>query len=87
MAGFQHPNLSGIPSEWVPVTAGDDADNTGTFCIGLYIQHAGTVAVQFSGGATRTIPVPAGFLLPGHVTRVLATGTESGVGSVFALQG
>lgn len=86
MKPFSHPNLSGIPSEWGPVTAEDDNDNTGTFCIGLYIQHAGEVAVQFSGGATRTIPVPAGFLLPGHVTRVLATGTGS-VGSVFALQG
>ena len=86
MKPFNHPNLSGIPSEWLPVTAGDDADNTGEVCIGLYIQTAGDVAVQFSGGPTRIVPVPDGFFLPGHVTRVLATGTGS-VGSVFALQG
>ena len=68
------------------MTAGDDADNTGEVCIGLYVQTAGDVAVQFSGGPTRIVPVPDGFFLPGHVTRVLATGTGS-VGPVFALQG
>ena len=79
------PNLSGIPSDWLPVTTSDDADNTGDACIGLYIQNAGNVACQFRGGTTRTIPVAAGFYLAGEVSRVLATSTTST--GIFALQG
>ena len=51
---FAAPNLSGIPTDWVPVVASDDADNTGQACIGLYIQVAGTWRYD-SGGERRRI--------------------------------
>lgn len=81
------PNLSGIPSDYLPVTPDDSADNTGPDCTGLYIQNAGNVAVQFRQGFTRVIPVAAGSYLPGEVTRVLATGTSDDIGAIFACQG
>ena len=83
---FDRPNLSGIPTDWLPVAKNDDEDNTGPACIGLYVQAAGDVACRFRYGETRVIPVAAGDTIAGEVTRVLATGTTS-AGKIFALQG
>ena len=43
---FSSPNLSGIPSDWVPLTPYDNNDDTGDACTGLYITGAGTVAFE-----------------------------------------
>ena len=87
LSRFPRPNLSGIPTDWLPVVADDAADNTGEACIGLYVESAGDVACQFRYGETRVIPVVlAGDRIEGEVTRVLATGTTS-AGKIFALQG
>ena len=38
---YTHPNLSGIPSDYLPVTPNDYEDNVGAACIGLYVEDAG----------------------------------------------
>ena len=64
---FNIPNLSGIPSDYEPVTASNDADNCGSACIDLYIQNAGTITVRtvLGGAQGRAIPITAGVFLPG----------------------
>ena len=83
----KHPNLSGIPRDYLPVTASDSADNCGGSCIGLYVQNAGNVSALtlLSGNTARVIPVGAGTFLPGRFRRVRSTGTTST--GIFALQG
>ena len=80
------PNLSGIPRDYMPVTADDDDDNVGTACIGLYVgTTAGNIRVITLAGQTRDIPVSLQAPLPVLCTRVLATGTTAA--GIFALQG
>ena len=87
LSRFDRPNLSGIPTDWLPVTLDDDADNTGEACIARYSETVGTIACQFRNGQTRTIPVVlAGDRIEGEITRVLETDTTV-TGAIFALQG
>ncbi len=46
---YDTPNLSGIPSDYLPVTPDDYADNTGDACIGLYVETAGNVNSRLVG--------------------------------------
>ena len=79
------PNLSGIPRDYVAVVPGDDADNTGDSCIGLYVSVAGNVRAVLKGGAVRDLPIPAQTPLPGLFERVHATGTTAT--GIFAIIG
>ena len=54
LAHFQHPNLSGFPTDYVPVTPNDDANNTGEACIGLYATTAGTIRAIVTRGNIET---------------------------------
>ena len=89
LRNFRFPNLSGIPTDWIPVTPADATDNTGDSCIGLYIENGGVLSVQFGKGPTREITVPDTFVMPGLVTRVRASITGSGTvaSNIYALIG
>ena len=82
---IQRPNLSGIPSDFIPVRPNAAFDNTGKNCIGLYCGTAGNVRAVLKGGAVRDIPVPAQTPLPGLFMRVYAVGTTAT--GILALQG
>ena len=79
------PNLSGIPSDFIPVVPDDNADNTGKACIGIFVGTAGNVRAVLKGGAVRDIPLPAQTPLPGLFTRVYAVGTTAT--GILAIQG
>ena len=79
------PNLSGIPTDYLPVTPSDNADNVGSACTGLYATAAGNIRVVTRSGETRDIPVPAQTPLPILCSRVHAAGTTAT--GIFALQG
>ena len=83
---IQRPNLSGIPSDFIPVVPSDAADNCGRSCIGIYCGTAGNVRAVLKGGAVRDIPVPAQTPLPGLFERVYATSGQRQRG-ILALQG
>ena len=82
---IQRPNLSGIPSDFIPVVPDDNADNTGKACIGIFVGTAGNVRAVLKGGAVRDIPLPAQTPLPGLFTRVYAVGTTAT--GILAIQG
>ena len=79
------PNLSGIPSDFIPVLPSDTVDNTGKACIGIYCGTAGNVRGTLKGSVVRDIPVPAQTPLPGLFERVHATGTTAT--GILAIQG
>jgi len=60
----------------VPVTPSDSTDLTKT-AIALYIIGAGDVEFDTPAGETRTVTVPANFLLPVGATRVRSTNTTA----------
>lgn len=68
-------NLTIVPQDYVPITASDT--NVVNFR-GIYVSgSAGNVAVQFNGGASRTLSVTANQVLLGQITKVLSTGTTA----------
>jgi len=69
-----------IPRDWRDIDGdkSDTVDLPGT-CIGIAIETAAAVKVEFSGGNIRTIPAviwtSKGLFIEGHFTRVWSTGT------------
>ena len=87
---YTNTALSGIPSDYLPVTASDTVDNCGELCIGLVATVASTVAVYTHGGGetARVFGLAAGTPLPGKFRRVLSSGTTLGSSAIlYALQG
>ena len=89
-AGFDHhprPNLSGIPTDWLPVTTSDSDDNCGDACIAIRAGTAGTVSARMAraGVTARAFSVSAGETVPGQFTRILSTGTTAT--GILAAQG
>ena len=71
-------NLSGIPTDRVPVVPNDDDDNVGDFCIGFWVNTtAGNIRYISADGMTRDINAPIATDIPQRATRVLASGTTA----------
>jgi hypothetical protein len=70
------PIYAGIASDAVPVIPSDSVDLPQA-ASGLYIEAAGAVAFITASGVARTVNVPAFFVLPCGVSRVLASGTTA----------
>ena len=69
---------AGTPSRWVTCTPSDTTDITGS--IGLYVGGTGNVSVRTLNDPNTTVvfaTVPAGTLLPGNFTRVMAATTAT----------
>lgn len=67
-----------MPSRWVTCTPSDATDLTG--CVGLYVGGTGNVSVRTLNDSGTTVvfaTVPAGSLLPGNFTRVMAATTAT----------
>lgn len=74
-----------IPSRWVTCTPSDSTDLTGS--IGLYVGGTGNVSVQCLNAAGVTVvfaTVPAGSLIPGNFTRVMAATTATTILVAYA---
>lgn len=84
-------NLTGFPSDMIPVTPNDSADNLGVdpangknnIAIGLYVETGGDIVITTLRGNDRTVSVPSNFILTCGVKRVKATGTTAT--GIFAL--
>ena len=77
--------LSGPANDLEPVTPDDDNDLP-NMAISLYIVGAGDVAFISAAGESRTVTVPANFILPVGVRRVLAAGTTATGIHAFTVQ-
>ena len=62
------------------VTKSDTVDVPGGMCRALYVGVTGDVTVITASGDIATfVAVPAGFILPGYVTRVKLGGTSASI--------
>ena len=76
--GSSNPAFIGVFQSSESVTPDDDTDNTGDYCIGLYIQVAGTISLTYYDGTDDDgISVDDNSWWPGRVSRVKATGTTA----------
>lgn len=70
------PSLSGPATDLIPVTPSDSVDLP-VVAVALYVEGKGAVRFVSQAGATRTVVVLDGAILPVGVRRVMATGTTA----------